>query len=105
MCRSDNRSAPTAHASKRVAAVDRRLTNTVFNEKHGPKLIGSQGLVQDTQPCPHTHRPKSGHTPTHTHTHVRQAHTSQNVCVMATVDHSGGRGKRSSDSAALGEGP
>ena len=50
-----------------------------LQRKHGPKLIGSQGLVQDTQPCPHTHRPKSGATPTHTHTHVRQAHTSQNA--------------------------
>ena len=31
------------------------LTNSVFNESTGPKLIGSQGLVQSTQPCPHTH--------------------------------------------------
>ena len=50
-----NQSAPTAHASKRVAGKQTGLTNAVFNEKHGPKLIGSQGLVQDTQPCPHTH--------------------------------------------------
>ena len=60
-------------------AADGRLKTQSSTKSTGPKLIGSQGLVQDTQPCPHTHRPKGGHTSTHTHTHVRQAHTSQNA--------------------------
>ena len=46
-------------------AADGRLKTQSSTKSTGPKLIGSQRLVQSTQPCPHTH------------THVRQAHTSQ----------------------------